>query len=212
MLLILLKTFISFVIIIRSKCDYSTYSSNSTNYIFHLDHNMISYPFKYPKNKKSIEHYSRNNTSCARGNISLSKSFWKQKEQRYHKFHFDYPLDNCSDINSLFYTKESFSLSRNINRKNSLLLLSKEIGAIEHLTVYYSHQESKVKFSLKGRDLSKKESSYECKANSHWGCSFDRVCLDSNCEEYYDNKYPVYIEPFSRENIAPSDFVEMIKN
>ena len=131
------------MIIIRSKGDYNTYSSNSTNYIFHLDHNMISYPFKYPKNINSIELYSKNNTSCARGNISLSKSFWKQKEQRYYKVHFDYPFDNCSDINSLFYTKESFSLSRNINQKNSLLFLSKELGTIDHLTVYYDHQESK---------------------------------------------------------------------
>lgn len=139
MIFLLIKAVISLVIIIRSKGDYNTYSSNSTNYIFHLDHNMISYPFKYPKNIKSIEHYSKNNTSCARGNISLSKSFWKQRDQMYYKVHFDYPFDNCSDINSLFVTRESFSLSRN------------------------------------------------------------------------DYKYPVYIEPFSRENIAPSDFIEMIK-
>lgn len=211
MIFLLIKAVISLVIIIRSKGDYNTYSSNSTNYIFHLDHNMISYPFKYPKNIKSIEHYSKNNTSCARGNISLSKSFWKQRDQMYYKVHFDYPFDNCSDINSLFYTRESFSLSRNINRKNSLLFLSKELGAIDHLTVYYDHQENKVKFGLKRRDLSKKWNSYECKANSHWGCSFDRVCLDEICEEYYDYKYPVYIEPFSRENVAPSDFIEMIK-
>ena len=47
--------------------------------------------------------------------------------------------------------------------------------------------------------------------NDKWSLPFDIVCFDSNCTEYYNNKYPVLIEPTTYLCLIPYEYMELIK-
>ena len=45
-----------------------------------------------------------------------------------------------------------------------------------------------------------------------WSLPFDIFCFDLNCSEYYNNKYPILIEPAATYSLIPYEYMELIKN
>ena len=45
-----------------------------------------------------------------------------------------------------------------------------------------------------------------------WSLAFDIFCFDLNCSEYYNNKYPILIEPAATYSLIPYEYMELIKN
>ena len=50
------------------------------------------------------------------------------------------------------------------------------------------------------------------KVKDKWSLPFDIVCFDSDCSEYYNNKYPVLIDPTAHNWLIPYEYMELIKN
>ena len=44
-----------------------------------------------------------------------------------------------------------------------------------------------------------------------WSLPFDIFCFDLNCSEYYNNKYPILIEPAATYSLIPYEYMELIK-
>ena len=186
-------------------------------YSFLLDANFHTGSVSIEEAEK-IEYYYRNNISCAKGKIKNPNKHNSDDNESNSTTSFDFYFDNCSDYYQLYNYNEIYTLSLNALSKDSLLFFYKKLHWIDYFTFYKIYSEIFKRTSIYFGEV---VSSYEYRAHPYykcnidrlynkWGCHFETVCLDENCNDYYDNKYIVLFEPFIDFFIVPSHFMRVI--
>ena len=117
-------------------------------------------------------------------------------------------IDNCSDIFRLYngasYVR--YSISLNVPHKDSIMHSLLKEHLIDKLTIRIKDDDSYL-----GGDPDENSANLTYTVNDKWSLPFNIFCLDSNCKEYYNNKYPVLIEPTAYLCLIPYDYMDLLK-
>ena len=157
-----------------------------------LDYNMYAERLidGIPKeNMTNIECYTVDEYSCAKGNIN----YWSDYRLSIG-FQFDTVFDNCSDFFYLYDRNNDiiYSVSLNVPPKDSVMHSLLQANFIDKLTIRVKYD-----YAYLRADPDESSTNITYTVKDKWSLPFDIVCFALNCTEYYNNRYPVLIDPTS---------------
>lgn len=181
-----------------------------------IDIDQPYFTFQHPKtiyfgiSNSDAKYYRKNDFYCAKGFIFYQDSSpYPSDQEQFHSV-----FDNCSYIPTLYERGYyiSYTLAVNYYQNSSTFDYYYEKKHIDKKTILINLTNEDAPYLYFGADEEEQNNTLTYKIEDKWSFPFDFICLDSNCTEHYDNKYPVLFEPFANYFMVPYDFIEYIKN